>query len=297
MTKTLLITGASGFLGAPLCRIAQSQWQVKGVYHQHPINVDDPDFQALDLTDTLAITDWFQTHRPDAVIHTAAISKPNHCEQDPDLSYRVNVTASVSLATLCRDYSIPFVFTSTDQVFDGKAAPYDESSLPKPINVYGRHKLTAEQRIREIYPAGTICRLPLLYGPSSTHSTCFVQGFLAQLEAGQPLYLFEDEYRTPAYVDDVAAGLLLALDHPGTLLHLGGPERLSRYEFGVKMAEVFGLEHRLIQSCRQADVTMAAPRPADVSVNSQRAMDLGYSPRSIDDGLNTIFRQSPELGK
>jgi dTDP-4-dehydrorhamnose reductase len=57
------------------------------------------------------------------------------------------------------------------------------------------------------------------------------------------------------------------------------------------MAEVFGLEHHLIQSCRQADVTMAAPRPADVSVNSQRAMDLGYSPRSIENGLNTIFRK------
>jgi dTDP-4-dehydrorhamnose reductase len=288
MAKTLLITGASGFLGEPLCRIAQSQWQVKGVYHRHPINTDDRNFQALDLTDTPAITDWFQAHRPNAVIHTAALSKPNQCEQDPVLSYAINVIASETLATLCQDYSIPFLFTSTDQVFDGQAAPYDESSLPNPINVYGRHKWIAEQRIREIYPAATICRLPLLYGPPGSYSTCFVQDFLAQIEKGQPLPLFKDEYRTPAYVDDVAAGLLLALGHPGTLLHLGGLERLSRYQFGVKMAAMFGFDAHLIKSCRQAEVTMAAPRPADVSVNSQRAMDLGYSPRGIDDGLKSI---------
>lgn len=291
MVKTLLITGASGFLGEPLCRLAQSQWHVKGVYHQHPINAADPDFQALNLTDSSAVTDWFQQHRPDGVIHTAALSKPNQCEQKPDLSYQVNVTASETLATLCRDSHIPLVFTSTDQVFDGENAPYDESSPPRPINTYGRHKWMAEQRIQEIYPAATICRLPLLYGPPGSYSTCFVQEFLAWLQTGQSLSLFEDEYRSPAYVDDVADGLLLALEHPGILLHLGGPERLSRYEFGQKMAEIFGFDAHLLQSCRQADVKMAAPRPADVSVNSQRAMALGYSPRPIGVGLRAIQKR------
>ncbi len=181
--KTLLITGASGFLGEPLCHLAQSRWQVKSLYHQHPIHKANPNFQALDLTDTQAVANWFEQHRPNGVIHTAALSKPNRCEQEPELSYRLNVTASETLATLCRDYCIPLVFTSTDQVFDGENAPYDESSIPHPINVYGRHKLTAEQRLREIYPDVTICRLPLLYGPPSTHNTCFVQDFLARLQA------------------------------------------------------------------------------------------------------------------
>ncbi len=234
------------------------------------------------------MTEWFQHWRPDGVIHTAALSQPNRCEQDPTLSYAINVQASETLATLCREYQIPLVFTSTDQVFDGQAAPYDETSLPNPINTYGRHKLEAELRIRAIYPAATLCRLPLLYGPPSAHGACFLQDFLARLRAGQSLSLFTDEYRTPAYVEDVAAGLLLALDHPGTLLHLSGPERLSRYEFGLRMAEVFDLDGQLIQPCRQADVAMAAARPADVSSNSQRAMDLGYHPRGIWAGLEAV---------
>ena len=104
---------------------------------------------------------------------------------------------------------------------------------------------------------------------------------------GGPLSQFaQAQWRVECtYVEDVAAGLLLALNHPGTLLHLGGPERLSRYEFGLRVAEVFGLDAQLIQPCRQADVAMAAARPADVSANSQRAVALGYQPRGVWAGL------------
>lgn len=303
----LLITGASGFLGESLIQLAQIRGRVQGVYHRHsmrPVTVNSETINAatadrvtyhrLDLTDAEAVTAWFRHWQPDGVIHTAALSQPNRCEQDPDLSYAINVQASETLATLCREAHIPLVFTSTDQVFDGQSAPYDETSLPNPINTYGRHKLEAEQRIWAIYPAAALCRLPLLYGPPGLHGTCFLQDFLGRLRAGQPQALFIDEYRSPAYVDDVAAGLLLALNHPGTLLHLGGPERISRYEFGLRMAEVFALNAQLLQPCRQTEVAMAAARPADVSSNSQQAMDLGYRPRGVLAGLESVRqRESP----
>lgn len=292
--KTLLVTGASGFLGGVLIRLAQAQWQVQGTYHQQPVTIPGATCHALDLTDAEAVAAWFRQESPDGVIHTAALSLPNRCEQNPDLSYAVNVRASETLAKLCREAGIPLVFTSTDQVFDGQSAPYDETSWPNPINTYGRHKLEAEQRIRAIYPAATLCRLPLLYGPSSPCGTCFLQDFLARWRAGQSLSLFVDEYRTPAYVEDVAAGLLLALDHPGMVLHLGGPERLSRYEIGLRMAEVFELDAALIQPCRQADVVMAAPRPADVSTHNQRAWALGYRPRGMTAGLQAVRQREIE---
>ncbi len=282
--RRLLITGASGFLGWHLARAAQATWQVEGTYHRHVPPLPGVKLHCIDLTDAIVLKEWLTQVAPDAVIHTAALSQPNRCEQEPDLSYAMNVEATRVLAQFCGDRQIPFAFTSTDQVFNGQAAPYDETSLPSPISVYGRHKVEAEAIIHALHPAAAICRLPLLYGPPSPTAECFLQGFLRTLEAGQPIHLFTDEFRTPAYVEDAATGLLLALEASG-LLHLGGPDRLSRYDFGLHLAEVFGFDKTLLVPSKQADVSMPAARPADVSSGSRRAVDLGYRPRGVMAGL------------
>jgi dTDP-4-dehydrorhamnose reductase len=283
----LLVTGASGFLGWHLCRLAQATWQVTGTYHhQVPQQLPGMSLQRIDLGELDAIAPWLETLAPTAIIHTAALSQPNRCEQNPEQSYRVNVEATGVLARVCAQHQIPFVFTSTDQVFDGQSPPYSETSPPSPINLYGHHKAEAEALVQDLHPTATICRLPLLYGPPSPTAECFLQGFLRTLQAGQPLPLFADEFRTPAYVVDVAAGLLLALEKATGLLHLGGPERLSRYDFGLHMAEVFSLDPALLIPGKQADVTMPARRPADVSSDSQKAFALGYRPRGVIAGLS-----------
>ncbi|MBE9155395.1 NAD(P)-dependent oxidoreductase [Nodosilinea sp. LEGE 06152] len=290
--RRLLVTGASGFLGWHLCRAAQATWQVEGTYHRHLPPLPGVTLHAIDLNDLRRVASWLSELAPDAVIHTAALSQPNRCEQAPDLSYAINVEATRVLAQVCgasgtgrsANRNIPFVFTSTDQVFDGQAPPYSEASIPNPISLYGRHKVEAETLIQALHPSAVVCRMPLLYGPPSPRAECFLQGFVRTLEAGQPLHLFTDEFRTPAYVEDAATGLLLALETTG-LLHLGGPERLSRYDFGRRMAEVFGLKQDLIMPCKQADVAMPAARPPDVSTNSERAFALGYCPRGVIAGL------------
>lgn len=286
--RRLLITGASGFLGWHLARAAQATWQVEGTYHRHAPPLPGVKLHCIDLTAAIALNDWLAQVAPAAVIHTAALSQPNRCEQEPDLSYKVNVEATRALAQFCGSRHIPFVFTSTDQVFDGQAAPYDETSLPSPISVYGRHKAEAEAIIQAAHPNAVICRLPLLYGPPSPTAECFLQGFLRTLGAGQPLHLFTDEFRTPVYVEDAAAGLLLALEKATGLLHLGGPDRSSRYDFGLRLAEVFGFDKRLLVPSQQADVVMPAPRPADMSSRSPRAFELGYRPCGIVAGLTAV---------
>jgi dTDP-4-dehydrorhamnose reductase len=286
--RPLVITGASGFLGWHLCRRASQRWPVHGLYHCHVPELPGLALSRLDLTDAAALGAWLREIRPAAVIHTAALSLPNRCEQEPDHSAAITIEATRTLAEYCGSQAIPLVFTSTDQVFDGTAAPYDETSRPNPINTYGRHKLAAEQLLRQIHPTATICRLPLLYGPATPTAECFLQGFLRTLAAGQPLRLFVDEFRSPAYVEDGAAGLLLALDRPGDLLHLGGPERINRYDFGLAMAAIFGLDATLILPSYQRQVVMPAQRPADVSSDSRRAMALGYRARGVRAGLIAV---------
>ncbi len=264
-----------------------------GTYGAHSVQVSQTTAFHLDLTDAAALQDAMESVKPDAVMHLAALSKPNLCETDPDLSHRVNVVATEYLATLCAEVHIPFVFTSSDMVFDGKHAPYGEQDWVAPVNRYGEHKAEAERRVLVRHPHATVCRMPLMYGRSPAEPN-FLQQFLRTLHRGEPLRLFVDEFRTPVSGQDGAAGLLLALESATTgLLHLGGRERLSRYDFGVIMAQVLSLPPEQLHPCSQADVPMAAARPSDVSLTSDRARALGYHPRLVAAALAEM--RSPHL--
>jgi dTDP-4-dehydrorhamnose reductase len=286
--KKLLITGASGFLGWHLCRLAQEKWHVFGISHTQPsASVSSI---ALDLTDRSALTAYFQTLQPDAVIHTAVLSSPNACQENP-ASHDINVMASWHLAELCAAAQIPFVFTSSEQVFDGLNPPYKERDRPCPINRYGEQKVAAELGILSRYPTAAICRMPLMYGVAPRSS--FIQPFIETLRAGGTLNLFTDEIRNPVSGTVAARGLLMAIEKQVRgYLHLGGKERLSRYEMGLLLVEVLQIRDAKINACKQAAVKMSAPRPPDVSLDSSVAFGLGYAPRSMGEELEEMLRLS-----
>jgi dTDP-4-dehydrorhamnose reductase len=287
--QKLLITGASGFLGWNLCQIARSQWETHGFYHQHSIEIANVQLDRVDLTDIDLLTVAIDRIAPDAIIHTAAASNPNFCQQQPDLSQRINVTASQALAQICADAKIPLVFTSTDLVFDGTQAPYLETDPVSPLNIYGEQKVAAERAILATYNRAVICRMPLMFGNAPPTATSFIQPWLTALSVGQSLQLFVDEFRTPVSATTAAKGLLLALTAPPGIIHLGGSERISRYEFGKLMADVFGLDRALLVPIYQKDLVMAAPRAADVSLDSTKAIELGYAPSSLREDLLSIL--------
>jgi dTDP-4-dehydrorhamnose reductase len=286
--KKLFITGASGFLGWHLCKAAQLDWDVYGAMNRNSIDCPDITVLQLDLTHQNSLKSLMQDLRPDAVIHAAALSRPNDCQSNPDASFAVNVRASLNLAELCGALEIPCVFTSTDQVFDGLNPPYTETAPVSPINRYGEHKVMAEDGMKARNPHTIVCRMPLMFGVAP-HAPSFLQSFVSTLQAGQPLKLFVDEIRTPVSGHAAAQGILLALKQGPSCLHLGGPERISRYDFGRLLAKVLNCSEELLQACQQADVPMAAPRPADVSLDSSLAFKLGYRPSSVAAELQQIF--------
>jgi dTDP-4-dehydrorhamnose reductase len=279
--KKLLVTGASGFLGWNICQMATAaRWQVYGTYLSHAVPSTTATLIKVDLTDFQALQRLFEDVQPDGVIHAAAQSSPNVCQTEPEGAYAINVTASCNLAGLCSDRQIPLAFTSTDLVFDGKNAPYSETDAVNPVNHYGAQKVLAEEGMRARYPATAICRMPLMYG-YAPHAVSFIQPFLKILRSGESLSLFTDEFRTPVSGTAAARGLLLALEKVQGCIHLGGQERLSRYEFGQLMVEVLSISNANVSACRQVDVPMAAPRPADVSLDSSLAFSLGYTPDAV----------------
>jgi dTDP-4-dehydrorhamnose reductase len=286
----LLVTGASGFLGWNLCQEARSHWQVYGIYHTHSVTLPGVNLVKINLQDDRQLRQLFEDIRPDAVIHTAAASKPNYCQTHPEASHAINVTASLNIARLCAEYNLPCAFTSTDLVFDGQNPPYTESDRVSPISYYGEQKVEAEQKMLAIYPAIAICRMPLMFGLSSPVASSFLQPFISNLRSLKELNLFIDEIRTPASATTAAQGLLLAIaKRVSGILHLGGTERISRYDFGLLLADLLQVSPSLIKPGKQQDAVMAAPRSPDTSLDSSKAFALGYQPLSLREELKKVI--------
>ncbi|MCX6199418.1 MAG: NAD(P)-dependent oxidoreductase [Bacteroidetes bacterium] len=287
MKKKLIITGASGFLGYHLLRVASVDWEVYGITNSKSFDFKEATVINCDIRNYIELGNFIDDIEPDAIIHAAAIADANFCEQNKDFSYEVNVEATKNLAGICCDFHIPFAFTSTDLVFDGTKGMYKEDAQKNPLSVYGEQKSIAEEEVLRIYPEATVFRLPLMFGIPEASVSNYLQKFISQLKNGEKAALFFDEYRSICGARSIAEGILKLMNETG-IIHLAGKERLSRYEFGVKAANSFQLNESLLLSCSQKDVKMAAPRPADVSLDISKAVSLGFAPLGVDEELKLI---------
>lgn len=220
--RPVWITGAGGLIGSHLVKaaaIVAPRWQAIPITQRQ-----------FDLADFDAVTRAFAAQRPEAIIHCAALSRAAACEADPPLASRLNVEVTRHLCQL--GANLPFVFFSTDVVFDGRKGAYVETDPVNPLSVYSETKVQAEQRVLE-NPRHTVVRTSLNTGLSPTGDRSFTEQMRRSWERGETLKLFVDEYRCPipASVTARAVWELLDQNHAG-LFHLAGAERLSRWAIG-----------------------------------------------------------------
>ncbi len=286
--KRLLITGASGFLGYHLLRVAAKDWEVYGITNSNSFDFVNTVGVSCDICNYIRLGNLIEDIEPDAIIHTAAISDANFCQQNKELSHEVNVEATKNLAGIACDYNIPFAFISSDLVFDGKKGMYKEEDDKNPVSIYGEQKALAEEEVLEIYPGAVVFRLPLMFGYPEANSSNYLVKFLLQIRNKEIVKLFLDEHRNVCGAKSIAEGILKLFENNSGIIHLAGKEKLSRYNFGIKAANAFQLDTILIQPCLQKDVKMNAPRPADVSLDISKALSLGFAPLSVDEELKLI---------
>jgi dTDP-4-dehydrorhamnose reductase len=263
MKPRVIVTGAAGLIGQYVVKSASRWapgWEVRGLSRTD-----------LDLTDHEAAEQAWQCLKPGAVIHCAALSRPKDCELSPQLARHINVDATAHLARLSKD--ILFIFLSSGEVFDGRAGWYGETDEPNPINFYGKTKLEAEQLVLQ-NPRHTVLRIVLTAGTSQNGDRSFVEDMCRSARSGKSPTLYIDEYRCPLPAGAIARAVweLVGKDVPG-LYHLGGCERLSRWEAGQALLPWYPeLQGHLVEGTSRSHT--GAPRPADLSLNCERIQAL-----------------------
>jgi dTDP-4-dehydrorhamnose reductase len=220
----------------------------------------------VDLGDADALRRTIAEFRPDYVVHVGAMTAVSECYAHPESARRVNVTATRVLAEAMAECGGRLVYSSTDMVFSGNQAPYRESDSPSPLSHYGRTKLAAEQELAEFERTLTV-RLPLMYGfPCTRRETTFVKQ-IAALRSGLALRLFMDEYRTPVWLADAARALIgLARSELAGVIHVTGPERLSRLEMVERFAELLDIGNAQLEAVSRLSIDAAEARPEDLSL-------------------------------
>ena len=263
MASHAIITGAAGLIGQYLLNAAPRwapDWDVRGITRQD-----------ADLIDAACLTGVVRSLKPLAIIHCAALSRTKDCEQDSERARRINVEATAHLAQLSQN--IPFIFLSSGEVFDGKTGWYRESDEPNPINVYGQTKLEAERVVLQ-NPRHTVIRIVLTAGTSQHGDRSFVEDMCRVAKAGKDVTLYADEFRCPLPAGVIARVIWELVDRKQRgLYHLGGSERLSRWEIGETLLPWCPeLKGRLIKGSARNHV--GSPRPADLSLRYDKIQSL-----------------------
>ena len=260
-----------------------------GVYNHTKDLAKDSRFTQIDLRNFNALRKWILKMKPDAIINLAAVSNLSAVEENSDYAYQLNVVIPSMIASLAFEANIPYLYTSSDQVFDGKKGNYDFGDMPEPIHLYGKQKFEAERRILSAHPQATIVRLPLLYGYAPGRAN-FLLEWSERLIAEKKVKAFTDEYRTPIRARDAVKGIvdLLTQERIG-IWHLGGPEKLSRYEMGRLIAKELKVDTDLVIPVKQKDLDLHPSRPSDVSLNSDKTFGTGFEPKSMEEALPKII--------
>lgn len=280
--KTLLITGASGFLGYNVIEQNISNWNICALTNHRKFSFRNITQVYCNLANEKLLNNSLESIKPDAIIHLAAISDTNYCESNIEIAKQVNITASINLASYASGRNIPFIFISTDLVFDGIKGNYDETDNTYPLNEYGKQKAFTEKEILSLNKNACVLRMPLMFGYAGYYSQSFLQPFIENIKSNKKQMLFTDEYRSILDGKSAAKGIMLALDNNWKgIYHLGGNEKISRYDFGLRICDEYSLDKELLIPTLQKDLKLAAPRPADVTLNSNKARRVGFVAEDI----------------
>ena len=232
----ILITGADGMLGESLFAQLKKKDHILFAFSH---SKKTRDLTPLEITDHEQVAKVITTHKPDIIIHLAALTNVDYCEEYPSEAFRVNFEATKNIASICKKEDIRLYFISTGAVFSGeKKEPYIENDICGPVNVYGETKLKAEEEVKKL-SSYCIIRTGWLIG-GGNKDTKFVSFILTQLKNKAPLLrAVSDIYGSPTLTFDLAETIIKLIERKaqGTL-HAVNRGVATRFDITKKILEI-----------------------------------------------------------
>lgn len=300
---SILVTGGTGLLGLNCGATLRETHCVTLGIHQRTLKMHGVHFKEFPLDSVDAILRVLDDVHPDYVIHAAGLTSVEVCEEKPDLAHHVNVELAENVAIACARRDLKLVHISTDHLFSGDAQFVTEDESVKPINSYARTKAEAEKRVGNACPDALIIRTNF-FGWGTTYRQSFTDALLGALRKNQPIRLFDDVYFTPILIERLIEVVQkLVLCEAKGIFNVAANDRLSKYEFGVQVASIFGLNEKLIQRVSIDELSSLVRRPRDMSLSNHKlSAFLGLNLGGVNQHLQRLLEQehsglSFELGK
>lgn len=267
--KKIYITGIAGMLGYGIYNTLKDRAEIFGI---DIVNIEVPSlsYPKISLYETDAVEQNILQIQPDVLIHTAAWINVEECEENPAEAARLNTQVTAQLADICHKHHIKMVYISTDAVFDGNDSRlYSEDDITNPPNVYGRTKLDGETAVLQ-YPENLVLRTNI-YGLNIQKKQSFGEWIFHALKEDQTLHLFTDIYFSPILVNELAELIYLSCQKELCgLYHACGTGCINKYDFGMKLKEIFQLETGTIISATSDTAHFKARRSKHMGMSNER---------------------------
>ncbi|HKP32097.1 MAG TPA: SDR family oxidoreductase [Chitinophagaceae bacterium] len=291
----ILLTGANGLLGTQLVKkLIGKGHNLHGVGRgpsRSQTGSTNYSYHDVDILDGKAIYDLILSLKPEIILHAAAMTQVDECEENKIDCWNTNVTATRFIIDAGKENQSRIIFISTDFVFDGTDGPYTEEDEPNPVNYYGSSKWAGEKAVEESGLDWAIIRTALVYGSRENGQRANILSWLkTNLQKGERMKMVNDQVRTPTYVEDVVDGIILALEKKAKgIFHISGKEMLTPYQMAVALANHLGLDESLIEKVDGSSFKQVAVRPLRTVFNIEKARkQLGYEPRSFEEALRAL---------
>jgi dTDP-4-dehydrorhamnose reductase len=294
----VLITGSNGLLGQKLVELLAQQ---PGL-HVHACGQGENRLQLpatvayspLDIRDAEHVLSVWEHVRPDAVIHAAAMTHVDACEQDPETCNAINIHGTANVVQACEQWNCHLIHISTDFIFNGKDGPYDENGQPDPLSHYGFSKWKAEEKVMQSTLKWAILRTVLVYGVTQGMARSNIVLWARNaLKSGNPVRVVNDQFRSPTLAEDLAMACWLAIQHQAKgIYHISGPDMMGIDELVRRVAAFWNLPTHALETVSSTTLNQPAQRPPKTGFIIEKARrELGYTPHTFEEGLALVEHQ------